>query len=427
MYDLLIRNVCHMESGEVIDLAVKDGNIARMGQLDREVTKAVKVIDGKGNLISPPFVESHIHLDTVLSAGQPRWNESGLINEGIHIWAERKKDLTRADVIDRATEVLRWQLAQGILHVRSHIDISDPNLTALNTLLEIREKMSPHMNIQIVAFPQEGIVSCAGNEERLEEALRLGADAVGAIPHGEYTRECGLKSLDVCFKLAEKYDRMVNVTCDEVDDGNSRFIETVATKALESGLGEKVTASHVNAMALYDDAYVERLIGLIKAAKVNIISSPLISSVTQGRLGTYPKSRGLARIKELWRAGVNVSLAHDDIATPFYPLGTGNMLHASHMAVHLAHMNSPEEIDETFYMTTKRGAKTLQVERSYHLEEGNPANFVILPVRSKYDAVRLQPVSQYVVSNGKVICETPPVVSQLRLENQHYQCNYTFR
>ncbi|QED47047.1 cytosine deaminase [Cytobacillus dafuensis] len=412
MFDLVIKNVKHFETNQIINIAVKNGEISAIKEADTDL-ETLKEIDGQFDLILPPFVESHIHLDTVFTAGDPWWNESGTVMEGIKVWNERKKSLTYNDVKQRALKVLRLLIVQGVLHVRAHVDISDQNLTALKAILEIKEEMKDYIQLQIVAFPQDGIISCKRNVERLEEALKLGAYAIGAIPHYEYTREYGLKSLDICFSLAEKYNCMINVFCDEIDDSQSRFLDAVAAKTIESGLYERVTASHANALSLYDEAYVEKLLPIIQKAKLNIIACPLISSSSQGRSGGFPKNRGITRVKDLWNAGINVSIAHDDIMTPFYPLGNGNMLQAAHMAVHVCHMTGREEMEEVFNMITKRAAKTLQIEEGYGLQIGKPANFITLPVHDKFEAIRLQPTPRLVVSRGNIISSTPKNESKL--------------
>ncbi|MEH7522561.1 cytosine deaminase [Bacillus sp. JJ1503] len=413
MYDLIVRNLKFPSDNSLKDIGIEDGKIKEIGNI---LEKGKKEIDAIGDLVLAPFVESHIHLDTVLTAGTPRWNESGTLIEGIKIWGERKKSLTIDDVKTRVIEVLRNQLSYGILHVRSHVDISDPNLTALRTLLEIKEQVSPYLNLQIVAFPQDGILSNQDNQKRLEEALVLGADAVGAIPHNEYTRETGIESLEICFSLAEKYNRMVNVFCDETDDGHSRFLEVVAMLALKSGLKQKVTASHTNAMAYYPEPYVARLISLLKESEMNIVSCPLVSSVMQGRYDSWPKGRGITRIKELWHAGINVSIGHDDIMTPFYPFGTGSMLQAAHLAIHLAQMTGRQEVEEMINMVTIRGAKTLQIESQYGIEVGKPASFVTLPAEDSFDLIRHQPMCSYVISHGRIISENKYHQPQLNVD-----------
>ncbi|OPH46891.1 cytosine deaminase [Paenibacillus ferrarius] len=412
LLDLVIRHIRLLGDSDnqgPIDIGIKDGLIAIMGSFDGQ---AEREIDGSGHLALPPFVESHIHLDTVLTAGEPSWNESGTLFEGIRLWQKRKETLTYEDVRSRAEKVLRMQLAAGNLHVRTQADISDPHLTALRALLELRERVKPYMNLQVIAFPQDGIRACPDNAQRLEEALQLGADGIGAIPHLEPTREEGLASLDFVFRLAEKHGCFVHVFCDETDDANSTFLESTAHLAMRSGLRERVTAAHASASAYYSEAYFQKVLGLLARSGVNVVCCPLINSAMQGRFDGYPKGRGITRIKDLWSAGVNVSLAHDDIQTPFYPMGTGSMLQAAHMAAHLGHMMGREEVAELVRMITIRAAATLKLE-DYGIGEGKPANLIVLPGQDAMDLVRRQPDCRYVISRGRIVAETQPANSRL--------------
>lgn len=429
MYDLVFRNVRPLqgldpavnetgfggealtEPSPLIDIGIQGGTIAAVGKLPDAA--ASKEIDGEGRLVLPPFVESHVHLDTVLTAGDPAWNVSGTLFEGITLWQRRKTALTREDVLERAEKVLRLLLSHGVLHVRTHADISEPGLTALRALLELRERVKPYMNLQVIAFPQDGIRACPGNAARLEEALKLGADGVSAIPHGEATREEGVLSLEICFDLAARYGRVVHLFCDELDDPHSRYLECAADLAIRTGLGERVTASHVNATAYYSDAYFGKLLGLLARSGINIVCCPLINSAMQGRFDAYPKGRGIARIKEMWQAGVNVSIAHDDIRSPFYPLGSGSLLQAAHMAVHLAHMTGREELLEALRMVTYRAARTLGTAGDYGIAPGKPASFVILPAGDPAGLLSQQPLSRYVVSRGRIVSETIPARTEL--------------
>ncbi|WP_143216099.1 cytosine deaminase [Ferroacidibacillus organovorans] len=414
--DTIVRNVRLLGRSGHFDVGIERGTFTQIAETIQAHSR--EVIDGAGQLMLPPFIESHIHLDSVLTAGQPRFNESGTLFEGIQVWSLRKQTLTREDVKLRAHEALRWQMAQGILHVRTHVDVTDPKLTALQALLEVKEEVAQQINLQIVAFPQEGIPSFAGGAELLEEALRLGADVVGAIPHFEYTRELGVASLHTCFELAEKYDRMVDVHCDEIDDEQSRFLETVAYLALLHGLKSRVTASHATAMHSYNGAYVAKLMRLLKRSEINIVANPLINITLQGRFDHYPTRRGVTRIKELWREGVNVSLGHDDILDPWYALGTGSMLQVAHMAVHASHMTGREEIDETVRMVSTRAARTLGVECEYGIAADKPASFVLLDAEDAFDMIRRQPPCTLVVSRGNVVARTSPASSHIVQDGQ---------
>ena len=408
MFDLILRGA--RLDGELVDVAVTGGRIERVAPgIDGSATREV---DAEGRLLSPPFVESHVHLDTTLTAGQPRWNGSGTLFEGIQIWSERKKELSREDVIHRATRLLRWQAAQGVLHVRTHADTTDPELTGLKALLELREKVRAWIDVQVVAFPQEGILSYPKGAELMEEALKLGADAVGGIPHFEHTREMGAHSVKETFRLAEKYDRPVDVHCDETDDPESRFLEVMAAEAIRTGMGERVTASHTAAFGSYDNAYAFKLMGFLVRSGINFVANPLINITLQGRYDAYPKRRGITRVKELWQNGLNVSLGYDDVMDPWYPLGTGGMLQPAHMAVHACHMTTREEVVACFDMVTEGGAKTLGLE-GYGLSEGSPADFILVDAPEKWEAVRRLAATTLVVKGGEVISETRPAETHL--------------
>lgn len=408
MFDLILRGA--RLDGDLVDVAVAGGRIERVSpSIDGS---AAREIDAEGRLLSPPFVESHVHLDTTLTAGQPRWNESGTLFEGIQIWTERKKEISHEDVISRATQLLRWQAAQGVLHVRTHVDVTDPELTGLKALLELREKVRSWIDVQVVAFPQEGILSYPKGAELMEEAMKLGADAVGGIPHFEHTREMGAASVKETFRLAEKYDRPVDVHCDETDDPESRFLEVMAAEAIRTGMGERVTASHTAAFGSYDNAYAFKLMGFLVKGGINFVANPLINITLQGRYDAYPKRRGITRVKELWQNGLNVSLGYDDVMDPWYPLGTGGMLQPAHMAVHACHMTTREEVVACFDMVTGGGAKTLGLE-GYGLTEGSPADFVLVDAPGKWEAVRRLAATTLVVKNGEVISETRPAQTRL--------------
>jgi len=412
-WDLLLRRCRLLNSTGTeseVDIAIVDGKIAAIAP---HLTSPCQLeLDIQGKLVSPPFVESHIHLDSALTAGEPRWNQSGTLFEGIEIWGERKQSLTLEDVKNRAKETLKQQASQGVLFVRSHADVSEPSLTALQGLLEVREEVKDWINLQVVAFPQDGIYSQPKNEELLEEALKLGADVVGGIPHYEFTREDGVRSVHRIFELAEKYDKIIDIHCDEIDDEQSRFLEVVAACAVREGIGEKVTASHTTAFGSYNNAYARKLMGLLVRSQINFIANPLINITLQARTDTYPKRRGITRVKELWQAGLNVSLGHDCVQDPWYSLGTGNMLEVAHMAVHVCQMTGMAEIDACFDMVTWHGAKTLHLQDNYGIAIGKPANLIVLDGSSRYDAIRRRATVRYVISPGKLLAYTEPSVTQ---------------
>ena len=415
---MLLKNIRLLNKEGFWQIAMQGGVIRRIEpsqeSLQQEYASEAagvegdQVIDGAEGLALPPFVEPHIHLDTALTAGEPAWNRSGTLFEGIERWAERKQLLSTADVIARATTALQWQVAQGIQHVRTHVDVTDPQLVALQAMLEVRRTMSPLVDLQIVAFPQEGIHSYAGGLELLEEALKLGADVVGGIPHFEFTREYGVESVRATFDLAEKYDRLIDIHCDEIDDEQSRFVEVAAAEAWRRQLGERVTASHTTAMHSYNNAYADKLFRLLKLSGINFVANPLVNIHLQGRYDSYPKRRGVTRVKEMLEKGINVCFGHDDIFDPWYPLGTGNMLQVLHMGLHVCQIMGYEQIQQSLDLITINSARALHILDDYGIAVGKPANLIVLPAKDGYDAVRRQTPVRFSIRRGAVIAETRP-------------------
>ncbi|AXI10957.1 cytosine deaminase [Oceanobacillus zhaokaii] len=411
---MIIKNATLRGKDGLWHFIIEGGKINNITQTLGDVA-GKEVIDVEGSLVLPPFIEPHIHLDTTLTAGEPEWNKSGTLFEGIQRWAQRKETLTAEDVKTRSKTALKWQIAQGIQHVRTHVDVTDPDLTALKAMLEVKEEMAPFVDIQLVAFPQEGILSYPNGAELLEESLKMGADVVGGIPHFEFTREYGVDSLKIAFDLAEKYDRLVDIHCDEIDDEQSRFVEVVAAEAYKRGLGTRTTASHTTAMGSYNDAYTYKLFRLLKLSNINFVSNPLVNIHLQGRFDTYPKRRGLTRVKELQEAGLNVCFGHDDIFDPWYPLGTGNMLQVLHMGIHASQLMGYDEIVNSIDLITKNSAKTLNIDSDYGIEEGKAANFIVLSAENEYEAIRKQATVRYSFRNGKIIAETKPSEATITL------------
>jgi len=395
-------------------IAIADGKIAQIVPQPARFEASETALDAEGGIAWPPFVEPHIHLDTTQTAGEPSWNQSGTLFEGIERWAERKAQLTVEDVKRRATQTLKWQVAQGVQYVRTHVDVSDPSLTALRALLALKQEMAPWITLQLVAFPQEGILSYPDGAALLEEALRLGADVVGAIPHYEFTREYGVESLHIAFALAQKYQRQVDGHCFENTATQSRFVETVAALAHREKMGARVTASHTTAMHSYNGAYTSRLFRLLKLSGINFVANPLVNIHLQGRFDDYPKRRGVTRVKEMLEAGINVCFGHDDVFDPWYPLGTASMLQVLHMGLHVCQLMGYEQIDNGMNLVTHHSAKTLQLD-DYGIQVGNGANLIILPAESGFDAVRRQVTARYSVRQGKVIAATEPARTQIWL------------
>ncbi|MGB3613055.1 MAG: cytosine deaminase [Elainellaceae cyanobacterium] len=407
--DLLLRHCRLIQRSGLrvdVDIAIQDGTILAIGpQLDFEARRELNV---RGRLVSPPFVDSHVHLDSAKTLGEPRLNKSGTLFEGIEIWRERKQSLTMDDVKQRAIATLKQHATQGVLFVRSHADVSEVTLTALKALLEVRDAMQDWMTLQVVAFPQDGIYGSPQNDRLMEEAAKLGVDVIGGIPHYELTREDGVRSVQRTFELAQQYGCLVDIHCDEIDDDQSRFLEVVAACAIRAENGDRVTASHTTAFGSYNDAYASKLMGFLDRAQINFIANPLINITLQGRCDTYPKRRGVTRVKELWQRGINVSLGHDCIQDPWYPLGTGNMLDVAHMALHVCQMTGTEEIDACYDMITWNGAQTMNVADKYGITVGKPASLIVLDASDRYDALRRRPTVCCVISRGNVIAETRP-------------------
>lgn len=383
-------------------IPVSGGRFGQIAPQAQMCDAAPGQLDAAGNLVSPPFVEPHIHLDAAFTAGEPRWNQSGTLFEGIECWAERKPLLSREDVIHRAEQALRLFADNGIQYVRTHVDVTDPSLTALNAMLEVRERMAGLVDLQIVAFPQEGIRSFPGGHELMEEAIRLGADVVGGIPHFEYTRDDGVASVRWLMELAHRNDLLVDVHCDEIDDPQSRFLEVLAAEALRLDYGSRVTASHTCAMGSYNDAYCSRLFRLLTRSGLRFLSMPTESLHLQGRFDSYPKRRGLTRVPELLAAGLKVAFGQDSIRDPWYPLGNGNMLRTLDVGLHACHMLGMDWIDSCLELITDNGAAALGLA-DYGIQPGLPARCVILQGRSPYEVLLGQQPVRASIRDGRVI------------------------
>ena len=369
-------------------------------------------IDAASNLVVPPFIEPHIHLDATLTAGQPAWNMSGTLFEGIERWGERKALVTHEDTKARAKKTIDMLVDHGIQHVRTHVDVTDPTLSALKSMLEVREETRHLIDLQIVAFPQEGIESFKGGRELMTEAIGMGADVVGGIPHFENTRDQGVSSIKFLMDLAERAGCLVDVHCDETDDPQSRFLEVLAEEARVREMGERVTASHTTAMGSYDNAYCSKLFRLLKQSKINFVSCPTESIHLQGRFDTYPKRRGLTRVAEIDRAGMNVCFGQDSIVDPWYPLGNGNILRILEAGLHICHMLGYEDLQRGLDLITDNSARTLNLGERYGLEVGRPANLLVLSAPDDYEMLRTQGHALLSVRNGEVLMRRTPAKIQ---------------
>src|SRR5947209_4780413 len=401
MLALLLHGARLPGEAETRDIGIKDGLIS---ELEPEARHSV---DLGGALVTPALVEPHIHLDAVLTVGEPRHNESGSLFEGIAIWADRVKQLTVEDVKQRVRTVLRWQLANGVQFVRSHVDVCDPELKAVRALVELRQEIGDQMTLQLVAFPQQGIMSFDGGQDLMRRAIDLGVDVVGAIPHYELTREYGELSIKFAFDLAANKGLRVDIHCDETDDDQSRFVEVMAAETIRLGMGGRVTASHTTAMHSYNNAYAYRLINNLKRAQMHMVTNPLDNSTLQGRFDSYPIRRGHTRVKELLAAGINVCIGHASVMDPWYPLGYADPLQAAFVLVHYGQMSGYAEMPSLLEMITANPARALGIEE-YGLYVGAPADLVVIDAPTEMDAVRLVAPRRLVLHGGRVVARAEP-------------------
>ena len=369
-------------------------------------------LDAAQNLVVPPFVEPHIHLDATLTAGQPEWNMSGTLFEGIERWAQRKQSTTHEDIKTRAKTTLDMLVDHGIQHVRTHVDVTEPGLVALKAMVEVRDEVRDLVDLQIVAFPQEGIESYPDGRALMTEAVAIGADVVGGIPHFENTREQSVASIQFLMDLAERTGCLVDVHCDETDDPQSRFLEVLAEHARVRQMGARVTASHTVAMGSYDNAYCSKLFRLLKLSGINFVSCPTESIHLQGRFDTYPKRRGVTRVAELDRAGMNVCFGQDSIVDPWYPLGNGNILRVLEAGLHICHMLGYQDLQRCLDLITDNSARALNLGERYGIETGRPANLLLLSAPDDYEMVRSQGHALVSVRNGKVLMRRRPAQVQ---------------
>src|SRR4051812_15789519 len=408
--DLVVRRA-RLLDGRLVDLLAQDGRWTRID--DDVAADGARVRAAGPGLVAPPLAACRRPLDASLTAGTPRWNESGTLLEGIQVWGELKPSLTEQDVFDRAHEIVRWSVAQGTLFIRAHADVSGDNDAMVRGLLRLRDEVADLCTIQVTAFPQDGIFTRDGDEQRLEHAVQLGVDCIGGIPHYEPTMELGLLEVHRVFDIARQYSRRIDVHCDETDDPHSRFLEVMADDTVNHGLSGRVTASHCTAMGSYEPYYSSKLHGFLRRAGINVVVNPYANSLIQGRLDPYPKRRGFAQLKELLRAGVNVSLGNDVIMDPWYLLGRADLIHAASLALHFTYMSGLEEIPEMLACATWRGARTLGVEDDYGIEEGKPAHLVVFDAPSAVEVMRLQPTRRWVIRGGRLVAETTPAVTKL--------------
>ena len=410
MLDLILRGANLPDGREGQDIAVADGRIAEVAP--RIEADALREIDARGRLVTPPFVDAHFHMDSTLSLGRPRLNESGTLLEGIQLWSELKPHLTVEAIKARALEFCRWAIARGSLAVRSHVDICDDELLAVEALLEVKQEIAPFLDLQLVAFPQDGFLRYPQARENLLRALDKGVDVVGGIPHFERTMAEGAQSVKELCEIAAERGLPVDMHCDETDDPLSRHVESLAYETQRLGLRGRVTGSHLTSMHSMDNYYVSKLIPLMREASLHVVANPLINITLQGRHDSYPKRRGMTRVKELMAAGINVAMGHDCVMDPWYSLGSHDMLEVAHMGLHVGQMTGTAEMLSCFDAVTRNAAKVMGLE-GYGLEPGCHADLVVLQASDPIEALRLKPARLYVVRRGRVIAETPPVMATL--------------
>ena len=422
MLDLLVTNANLPDGRTGMSIAVQNGRILEVAP-HIDATSAQHIVDAAGLLVAPHFVDPHFHMDATLSYGLPRVNASGTLLEGIALWGELKPNLTADALIERALTYCDWAVAKGLLAIRSHVDTSDPSLLAVDALLEVKRRVTPYLDLQLVAFPQDGVLRSPGGVENLKRALDKGVDVVGGIPHFERTMADGAASVKLLCKIAAEQGKLVDMHCDESDDPLSRHIETLAFETQRLGLQGRVTGSHCTSMHSMDNYYVSKLLPLIAESGVSVIANPLINITLQGRNDTYPKRRGMTRVPELMNAGVNVAFGHDCVMDPWYSLGSGDMLEVAHMGLHVAQMTSQDGMRRCFDAVTTNAAKVMHLE-SYGLEAGCDASFMLLQARDPIEAIRLRATRLKVFRKGRLLAEAPPATATLHLSERPTETNW---
>jgi cytosine/creatinine deaminase len=412
MHDLILRNANLPDGRTGQDIAIADGRIVDIAPAI--IGEARETIDATGRLVSPPFVDPHFHMDATLSLGLPRLNRSGTLLEGIALWGELKPHLTHEAVIERAMRYCDLAVSQGLLIIRSHVDICDDRLLAVEALLEVKKRVAPYITLQLVAFPQDGYFRSKTAAANLKRALDLGVDVVGGIPHFERTMADGAESVRQLCRIAADRGLLVDLHCDETDDPMSRHVETLAEQTVLLGMQGRVAGSHLTSMHSMDNYYVSKLLPLMKEASLHAIANPLINICIQGRHDSYPKRRGMTRVPEMLAMGINVAFGQDCVMDPWYSLGTADPLDAAHMAVHVAQMTGLEAMAQCYAAVTTSAAAAMNIV-GYGLEKGNSADMVLLDARDPVEAIRLRPPRLAVIKSGKVIARGQPRVARLDL------------
>ena len=424
MLDLLITSATLADGRTNMSVAVAGGKIVEVAQGLQ--TPATETVDAGGNLLSAPFCDPHFHMDATLSYGLPRVNASGTLLEGIAVWGELKPTLTADAMIERALTYCDWAVANGLLAIRSHVDTSDPSLLPVQAMLEVKRRVAPYLDLQLVAFPQDGVLRAKGGVDNMKRALDLGVDIVGGIPHFERTMSEGAASVKLLCEMAAERGKLVDMHCDETDDPLSRHIETLAFEAQRLGLQGRVNGSHCTSMHSMDNYYVSKLLPLIAESGVSVVANPLINITLQGRHDTYPKRRGMTRVPELMAAGVNVAFGHDCVMDPWYGMGSADMLEVAHMGLHVAQMTSQKGIKACFDAVTVNAAKVMHLD-GYGIEAGRNASFVLLQARDATEAIRLRANRLKVWRKGMLLAQAPECATALRLPGRPSATSFASR
>lgn len=419
--DLIVRNVNLPDGRAGVDVGIRDGRIAAVQA--HLTAPAGEQIDGGGNLLTAPFVDAHFHMDATLSYGLPRVNLSGTLLEGIALWGELKPLLTQEALVERALRYCDWAVAKGLLAIRSHVDVCDARLLAVEALLHVKQRVAPYLDLQLVAFPQDGLLRSAGALDNLRRALDMGVEVVGGIPHFERTMTEGAESVRLLCELAAGRGLRVDMHCDETDDPLSRHIETLSFHTQRLGLHGRVNGSHLTSMHSMDNYYVSKLLPLMREAGVSAVANPLINITIQGRHDTYPKRRGMTRVPELLAAGIPVAFGHDCVMDPWYSLGSGDMLEVAHMGLHVAQMTGQEAMRACFDAVTRVPAGILGLE-GYGVAPGCHADLVLLDARDPVEAIRLRAARLLVLRRGKVIARSAPAQARLSLPGRPAQVDF---
>jgi cytosine/creatinine deaminase len=421
MLDLLITHATLPDGRSDMSVAIQDGKIVELTQSLQ--APAHETVDAAGQLLTTPFVDAHFHMDATLSYGLPRVNQSGTLLEGIALWGELKPLLTQEALIERAMKYCDWAVAKGLLAIRTHVDVCDPRLLAVEALLEVKKRVAPYIDMQLVAFPQDGVLRAPGAMDNLKRALKMGVDVVGGIPHFERTMSDGALSVKLLCELAASEGKLVDMHCDESDDPLSRHVETLAYETQRLGLQGRVVGSHLTSMHSMDNYYVSKLLPLMHEAQLGVVSNPLINITLQGRHDTYPKRRGMTRVPELLAQGITVAFGHDCVMDPWYSLGSGDMLEVAHMGLHVAQMTSQAAMRQCFEAVTTHPAKLMHLQ-GYGLQAGCNADLVLLQARDPVEAIRLRATRLKVWRRGQLVATSAPTAATLHIPGRSSEVNW---